>query len=109
MKKTLKIASLMLVLVMTVVVLASCGSRLSGTYALGDTTYEFVGDSYTYKTPGLFGGTTIVEGTYEIDKEASTITLTPDDGEAQTYDFATGEENGVDYIKIGILKYTKQK
>ena len=109
MKNTLKIASIMLVLIMTVFVFASCGSKLNGTYSLGDTSYSFVGDSYTYKTPGLLGGTTIIEGTYEIDKEASTITLTPDDGKAQTYDFAIGTENGVDYIKIGFLKYTKQK
>lgn len=108
MKKTIKVAALMLVLVMTVFVFASCATKLSGTYALGDSTYEFKGKNYTYKTPGLLGGTTIVEGTYEIDDEASTITLTPNDGEAQTYDFAQGEENGVAYIRIGFLKYTKQ-
>ena len=108
MKKTVKIAAVALLLVMTVFVLASCATRLSGTYALGSSEYEFKGKNYTYKTPGLLGGTTIVEGTYEIDKDAGTITLTPEDGEPQTYSFAQGEENGVEYIKIGLFEYTKQ-
>lgn len=116
MKKTLKIASLMLVLVMTVFVFASCGKMLSGTYKtdslLGSTiTIEFSGKNYKSTTDALIGNNIVEEGTYEIDEDAGTITFTFEvDGEEQTRtsSFAQGEENGVKYIKIDGIKYNKQ-
>ena len=116
MKKTLKIASLMLVLVMTVFVFASCGKMLSGTYkaesVLGSTTIEFSGiNKYKSTTDAIIGNNIVEEGTYEIDEDAGTITFTfEDDGEEQTRtsSFAQGEENGVKYIKIDGIKYNKQ-
>ena len=116
MKKTLKIASLMLVLVMTVFIFASCGKMLSGTYkaesVLGSTTIEFSGiNKYKSTTDAIIGNNIVEEGTYEIDEDAGTITFTfEDDGEEQTRtsSFAQGEENGVKYIKIDGIKYNKQ-
>ncbi len=115
MKKTLKIASLMLVLVMTVFVFASCGKMLSGTYKaesiVGSTTIEFSGKKYTSVTDAIIGNNIVEEGTYEIDDEAGKITFTFEkDGveETRTSSFAQGEENGVKYIKIDGIKYTKQ-
>ena len=115
MKKTLKIASLMLVLVMTVFVFASCGKMLSGTYKaesiLGSTTIEFSGTKYKSTTDAIIGNNIVEEGTYEIDEDAGTITFTfEDDGEEQTRtsSFVQGEESGVKYIKIDGIKYNKQ-
>lgn len=117
MKKTLKIASLMLVLVMTVFVFASCGKTLSGTYKsdsiLGSsTTIEFTGiNKYKSVTDALIGNNIVEEGTYVIDEEAGEITFTfEQDGEeaTRTSSFAQGEEDGVKYIKIDGIKYNKQ-
>ncbi len=116
MKKTLKIASLMLVLVMTVFIFASCGKTLSGTYKaesfVGSTTIEFTGiNKYKSVTDALIGNNIVEEGTYEIDDEAGKITFTFErDGEeaTRTSSFAQGEEDGVKYIKIDGIKYNKQ-
>lgn len=116
MKKTLKIASLMLVLVMTVFVFASCATRLSGTYKsdsiLGSTTtIEFSGKNYKSVTDALIGNNIVEEGTYAIDEEAGKITFTfEQDGEeaTRTSSFSQGEEDGVKYIKIDGIKYNKQ-
>ncbi len=118
MKKTIKIAALMLVVVMAVFAFASCAKRLSGTYKaesfIGSTTYTFNGKNVevTYEIGG-FEKTS--EGTYEIgenDEGDSIITFTFEDDDAESYEgefsFAEGEEDGVKYIKIGGVKYTKQ-
>lgn len=115
MKKTLKIASLMLVLVMTVFVFASCAPRLSGTYKadtlVGSITIEFSGKNYKSVTDALIGNNIVEEGTYAIDEEAGKITFTfEQDGEeaTRTSSFSQGEEDGVKYIKIDGVKYNKQ-
>ena len=115
MKKILStVLALALVLCM-VLSLASCSKMLMGKYTcsvLGvETSYEFSGNKVT-KTTGLGSSKITTEGTYEIktaDDGSMTITFTWGEGEAETdVAFSEGEENGVKYIKIGIVKFTKE-
>lgn len=118
MKNIVRIASIALVAVMLVCMLASCSPKLSGSYkndgifGVGATTYTFKGSNVTITTE-VGGFEKTVEGKYEIDDETGKITLTfeaeEEDAEAYagTFDFAQGEENGVKYIKIGGAQYTK--
>jgi hypothetical protein len=114
MKKTLRIVALVLVLAMSVCVLASCGG-LSGEYKeaiTGNIKYEFKGSKYVKTIDNIIGDDTVIEGKYEIDKDAGEITFTYEvDGEEKTAteNFSSGEEDGVEYIKIGIVKYNKVK
>lgn len=112
MKKSLRIVALMLVLVMSVCALASCGA-LSGEYKesiTGNIKYEFSGSKYVKTTDKIVGDDAVEEGKYEIDEDAGKITFTyEEDGEekTRTENFSSGEEDGVEYIKIGVLKYNK--
>ena len=112
MKNIVRIASIALVAVMLVCMLASC-SNLSGEYKdalTGNVKYEFKGSKYVQTIDNIIGDDTVIEGKYEIDEEAGKITFTYEaDGEEKTAteDFSQGEEDGVEYIKIGILRYTK--
>lgn len=114
MKKFVKVMAVMLVLVMAVACLASCGKKLSGEYKdvlTGNVVYKFSGSKYTMTVDNIIGDDTVVEGKYSIDDEAGKITFTYEaDGEEKTSteNFSEGEEDGVKYIKIGILKYNKQ-
>ncbi|MBQ4509931.1 MAG: hypothetical protein II984_04340 [Clostridia bacterium] len=114
MKNLVKVMAVMLVLVMAVACLASCGKKLSGEYKeaiTGNIVYKFSGSKYTQTIDNIIGDDTVIEGKYEIDEDAGKITFTYEvDGEekSSTENFAEGEENGVKYIKIGILKYNKK-
>lgn len=115
MKKTIKIAALLLVLSMTVFMFAACGKTLSGTYKadaiVASTTIEFNGKSYKSVTDAVIGNNIVEEGKYEIDEDAGTITFTYEvDGEekTRTEDFVEGTEGDEEYIKIGVVKYIKQ-
>ncbi len=114
MKNLVKVMAVMLILVMAVACLASCGKKLSGEYKeaiTGNIVYKFSGSKYTQTIDNIIGDDTVIEGKYEIDEEAGKITFTYEvDGEekSSTENFAEGEENGVKYIKIGILKYNKK-
>ncbi len=79
MKKTIRILALALVLVMSLSLLASCGSRLSGTYkdALGLTEWEFKGSKLTIS---VFGQE--IEAKYKIKGDEITITYSDDAIEA---------------------------
>ena len=115
MKRIISSVIVCVMLLGCVFVLASCGNKLSGDYKLLTTTYSFSGSkvSITYE---VFGFTKTLEGEYEIttnDKEESVIifTIASEEEGAEDYSgefaFAEGEENGVEYIKIGGFKYTK--
>ncbi len=113
MKKTISAILVCVLLVGCIFTLASCGKALTGKYTadlslLGVYTYEFSAFGKVTKTVDPFVGndTTVVEGKYEINDEGTKIILTFGD-EANTYEFATGEENGVSYIKIDGVKYEK--
>ena len=114
MKKILSVALVCVLLVGCVLALASCGG-LSGEYKealTGNVVYDFSGSKYTKTVDNIVGDDTVIEGKYEIDKEEGKITFTYEvDGEekTQTEAFSSGEEDGVEYIKIGLLKYNKVK
>jgi|GEM_PF-867432 len=126
MKKTVKIIALTMVLVMAVVLLASCSKTLSGTYSgeigFGSTigakaTYKFSGGNVTLTVSGSLLGTTAsteYKGTYTIEqKDDGTETITFNfDGEDTnyngTFDFSEGKtDDGKPTIKIGLITYTK--
>ena len=118
-----KIISLMLVCVLLVgaaLALASCGKTLSGKYSLkafGAETVSFTFSGNKVSLVLLSQEDSAIEGTYKIgenDKGDSIITFDFGDNEdAEDYSgdlpFSQGEEDGVKYIKIAGVKYTKAK
>ena len=123
MKKTISAVLVCVLLLGCVFALASCGKTLSGTYVFkltddNKTTYDFSMNKCTKTTTmGAIGFTKseTVEGKYEINEVEEgkfEITFTWDvDGEEkiETVSFSEGEENGVEYIKLGGIRYDKQK
>ena len=109
MKKALSMLLICVLLVGTVLTLTSCGTILFGTYTseMLHTTYEF-GFNKVTRTVEVFGDNIVEEGTYEIsgDEGERKITFTFD-GDVETYNFSEGSEDGVKYVKIGVIKYTK--
>ena len=125
MKKTvLKVVALMLVAVVACMALVSCSKKLSGSYkgeinalvASYEVVYEFKGNKVTAtrQVSSILGNSdpVVIEGEYEITEAADgdlQITFTyPSDNKDEvikggTFDFEEGE----DYIKIGVAKYTK--
>ena len=115
MKNIVRVMAVMLVLVMAFACLASCGKKLSGEYKsdiTGNVIYKFSGSKYTKTVDNIVGDDTVVEGKYSIDEENGKITFTYEDSEGEeksnTESFSEGEEDGVKYIKIGIVKYIKK-
>ena len=119
MKRVISALLVCVLLVASVFAMASCGKMLSGKYefdaVVGGKTYDFSGNKVTI-TYELLGLEKSVEGTYKIadDEDGkTTITFTFDAEEEDADDFAgefsfsDGEEDGVKYIKIGGVKYTK--
>ena len=117
MKKIISMTLVCMLLIGCVLTLASCGKTLSGKYSAGSgvfgTTYDFKGKNVTI-TFYLLGTETTSEGTYEIttdenDKEIITFTFENEDAEDYNgeFSFTEGTEGGVDYIKIGGVKYEK--
>lgn len=123
MKKSVRILAVVMAVLMVTLVLASCGKTISGTYSAEvdvvvlkyTATYEFSGKNVTVTkvVNPLIGDakTTTIEGTYEIvenDDGSMDITLSFETEDEHitsgTFDF----EEGDDYIKIGIIKYTKK-
>ncbi len=108
MKKTVRIMVLVMAVLTVVLVLASCGNKLSGDYATAVTTYSFSGSKVTIK-----GVTGEASGEYEIKDGKITITLDDVSGgivaDAMkiyegTFDFEE-TDNG---IKIAGVEYTKK-
>ncbi len=117
MKNALKITALSIVLVMALMMFASCGVRLSGEYCYdgltGEVVYEFDGDKCTVTRPALIGnGKTTYEYTYEIEDDTITFTAVSEDAEDDD-DVEPGEpksfEKGSDWIKIDGITMTKKK
>ena len=113
---TILVCVLLLGCVMT---LASCGKMLSGTYSaktelMGqsvETSYTFKGNKVTAEVKATILGnveTETQEGKYSIEDGEITFTFEEDGKEkTQTYTFEQGEVDGVKYIKIAGVKYTK--
>ena len=104
--------------------LTSCSTLLFGKYeaevdaviAGGKIVYEFTPLGYTKTTTSeVFGfeKDSVEEGKYKIAENKDgelTITFTCEaDGKesTETFAFSQGEEDGVKYIKLGFIKYTK--
>lgn len=60
----------------------------------------------------ILGDSSVYEGKYKVNNETKEITLTWE-GDAPalfdngTIDFTSGEEDGVEYVKLGSVKFTK--
>lgn len=106
--------------------LTSCSTLLMGKYeaevdavvAGGKVTYEFTAFKYTKTTTTEvlgFEKSSVEEGSFKIAENEDgdlTITFTYEvDGEkkTETASFSQGEEDGVKYVKIGLVKYNKVK
>ena len=102
-----KIIALVLVAVMLTMTLASCGTKLSGTYsaeAIGTgVTYEFKGSKVTITVKALGMELGSAEGKYSIEKDKITFTFESEDDDVKKYDGTFDFEKGDDYIKIGTL------
>ena len=112
---TLLVCAILLGCVLT---MASCSYVLMGKYELdagvGSQTYEFALPNKVSITYELLTMEKTVEGTYKIAENEDgefEITFTFADEEAEkyagTFSLSQGEEDGVKYIKIGGVKYTK--
>ena len=119
MKKIISISLVCMLLLGCVLSLASCGKILFGKYSLGNDTF---GTSYDFSlnkvtiTYNVLGFSKSSEGTYKIGENEdgdAIITFTFEDEDAEKYtgdfSFSQGEEDGVKYIKIGGVKYTKSE
>lgn len=115
MKKTISVVLVCVLLLCSTLTLTSCGKTLIGKYkaelnlgiAAASETYEFGLFGKVTRTTNSFGAETTVEGKYEFIENDTKITLTFPDEDPVTYNFASGEENGVEYIKLGLTKYEK--
>ena len=115
MKRTfVKVAALALAIITLTCMLASCGTRLSGTYsneveAFGiksGTSYTFKGNKVTI-TMTLVGQSEQIEGTYKIDGDKITFEFENDSELLEEASGTVDFEKGDDYIKIAGIKYTK--
>lgn len=112
--KIVKITALLMAALMLTALLSSCGNSLSGKYTNGllGLSLEFKSGgkvTLTYPKPSLTGKTGTSEGTYEISKDKTTITMTFGDEEAKSYGGESSLEIGKDYIKVDSLTFTKDK
>ena len=119
MKKVVSTMLVCLLLVGSLLTLVSCDKMLIGKYTAevdliigkSSVTYEFSPLGSVTVTTNTLGKETVEEGKYELNDAGDKITFTfeNEDGvkESDTYDFVTGEEGGVKYVKIGYVKYEK--
>ena len=111
MKKTVRILALVMALATVLCVFAACGKTLKGEYSAEiagtGVTYEFKGSKVTITTKVLGTKAFEAEGTYKIKDDEITITFESDDEDAKKYSGTFDFEEGDDYIKIGVAKYTK--
>ena len=124
MKKIISTILVCVLLLGCVMSFTSCSKMLYGKYeaevdavvAGGKVVYEFTPFGYTKTTTTEvlgFEKDSVEEGKYKITENEDgdlTITFTYEvDGkeEAESFSFSQGEEDGVKYVKLGLIKYTK--
>ena len=115
MKKTVSNILVCMLLVCSILALSSCTmlislGQLTGKYqgdiVVAKITYEFeLFGKVTKITDPFIGDVTVEVGEYKISDDGTKITLTFND-EAETFDFVTGEEGGIKYIKLNGFKYS---
>lgn len=97
-------------LLMVGMMFVACGKTISGTYSAEGygtgMSYEFSGKKVTISVKVVGAEAAAIEGTYKIEGDKITLTFDGDEGKEHsgTFDF----EEGDDFIKIGIVKYTKK-
>ena len=116
MKKIISTVLICVLLLGCVMSFTSCDSILMGEYeldlAVATVTYKFklTGKVTITYDPDL-GDSKIFDCEYSISDDGEKITFTSEDDEAKdylgTFSFSKGEEDGVDYIKIGVFKCKK--
>jgi hypothetical protein len=118
MKKIISTILVCVLLLGCVMSLASCGKMFSGKYeanlVAAKVTYDFkFGGKVILTVDPILGNSSTFEGKYEINDETNEITFVFEAEDAESYsgtsDFSQGEEDGVKYIKIGLVKYTEVK
>ena len=116
MKRIISTILVCVLLLGCVLTLASCGKRLSGTYAATiagqsvQISFTFKGDKFTGEmSTTVFGVTTTqkLEGTYEIEDDKITLTY-EEDGKTITTTTSSFEK-GKDFIKIDGIQLDKVK
>ena len=112
MKKSVRILSVVMAVLMLCLTLASCGKKLSGKYsaeALGSgATFEFKGSKVTIAVKLLGTEVGSAEGTYEIKDDKITFTFEDEDEDVKKYDGTFDFEEKEDSIKIGLIEYEKK-
>ena len=114
-RSIIKVVALLTLAVIVCMAVASCGKTLSGKYeadaVIAKVELEFKGNKVII-IPSAFGvSSDAIEGTYKIKDDKITITFDGDaEEEAEEYDLSgtLDFEEGDDYIKIGLIKYTKK-
>ena len=124
MKKIISTILVCVLLLGCVMSFTSCSKMLYGKYeaevdavvAGGKVVYEFTPFGYTKTTTTEvlgFAKDSVEEGKYKITENEDgdlTIAFTYEvDGkeETESFSFSQGEEDGVKYVKLGLIKYTK--
>ena len=118
MKKLVSLVLVCLLLVSCVAGLSSCGKMLVGEYknALTGISYAFSVNKVTVTVDNLMFDDSVYEGTYELKQNDEgvydIITFTFENENAQKlyggdHSFAEGTENGVSYIRIGLVTFDK--
>ncbi len=106
----LKITALFFVFIILSVSLASCGT-LSGKYEaniLGTgAAFTFKGSKVTLDVMVLGSVSATVEGKYKVEDGKITLTFDSEDEDVEKYSGTFDFEQGEDYIKIGLVKYSK--
>ena len=120
MKRIISTLLVCVLLLGCVLTLASCGKKLSGTYASkveaagqsAELSFTFKGKNVVIETKFTVLGqveTKSQEATYSIDGDEITFTYEEDGEEkVETMTFEQGEKDGVKYIKIAGVQYDKQ-
>ena len=91
--------------------LVACGKKLDGKYTLSvagtGADYDFDGSKVTITVKVLGQNVASAEGTYSIEDDKITFEFESEDEEVEKYSGTFDFEEGEDYIKIGVLQYTK--
>ena len=121
MKKILSSLLACMLVIACILSLASCvlsagpitmiSGKYEGNLLVAECTYEFSPfGGVTLTVDPIIGNSATYEGKYKVNSDTKEITLTFDDDDADIYegtsDFSYGDDEGVEYIEIGLVRYT---
>ena len=116
MKKIVSAILAVAILLGSILMLSSCGKMILGKYEANlvwaEVTYEFgLFGKVTCTVDPVIGDEIVYEGKYEFNDAGDKITITFEKDDADDYEgeysFSSGEEDGEEYIKLGLVKYEK--